>query len=197
MSASCETCGGAVEIRSTHEGTNHYVPVERGRIGEKELVKAESENARLQARLEEAEAQVAIMAAGYDHAADEVRFDKHQRGFEAALQLYQERIHQVRQKVRLSKAAKDLLSKARERDGYKALAERRKRALRPFAEAYYSSARTLRGDRAMSAVVQSHRVGLLSEQSDGQFGYLPIKAFRNARAAYDAIPEEEREKERR
>ena len=87
-----------------------------------------------------------------------------------------------------------LLSEAvTERDGYKALAERRKRALRPFAEAYYSSARTLRGDRAMSAVVQSHRVGLLSEQSDGQFGYLPIKAFRNARAAYDAIPEEEKE----
>ena len=70
-----------------------------------------------QARVDEAEAQVAVMAAGYDHAEDEARFDTHQRGFEAALQLYRERIHQVRQEVRLSKAAKKLL-------GYKALAGR-------------------------------------------------------------------------
>ncbi|KKN01647.1 hypothetical protein LCGC14_1125800 [marine sediment metagenome] len=36
----CEACGGAVEVRSSREGTNHYVPVERGRVGEKELFAA-------------------------------------------------------------------------------------------------------------------------------------------------------------
>lgn len=34
MAESCPTCGGAVEVRSSREGTNHYVPVERGRVEE-------------------------------------------------------------------------------------------------------------------------------------------------------------------
>ncbi|KKN24260.1 hypothetical protein LCGC14_0896530 [marine sediment metagenome] len=137
---------------------------------------AEDENARLQARVEEAEAQVAIMAAGYDHAADEVRFDKHQRGFEAALQLYQERIHQVRQKVRLSKAAKDLLSKARERDGYKALAERCMEASQALLDAL-GQPRVASGLRHGRSEVML-RIG-------------------NLHAAINAAPEEAREKERR
>ncbi|KKM92616.1 hypothetical protein LCGC14_1216770 [marine sediment metagenome] len=31
----------------------------------------------------------------------------------------------------------------------------------------------------------------MSEQSDGSFGYLAIRVFRDARAALDATPEEE------
>ena len=146
---------------------------------------AEDENARLQARVEEAEAQVAIMAAGYDHAADEVRFDKHQRGFEAALQLYQERIHQVRQKVRLSKAAKDLLSKARERDGYKALAERRGEALVKLADKCDEVVEATIGIFTMAMIHGNNYDGPTFEQE-----------LKDARATIDLTPEEAREKER-
>ena len=37
----------------------------------------------------------------------------------------------------------------------------------------------------MSSVPLRHRVVLLSEQSDGSFGYLAIKVFRDARAAIE------------
>ncbi len=73
----------------------------------------------------------------------------------------------------------------RERDEARALAERRKKALKPFSEVYGRTSKLVRGSRGMSSVPLRHRVVLLSEQSDGSFGYLAIKVFRDARAAIE------------
>lgn len=138
---------------------------------ERQLDEAQAENARLQARVEEAEAQVAVMAAGYDHADRELGLEKHVLGTEASLQLYRERIYDVRQKVRLSKAAKELLSKAAERDGYKARDK-------------------LRGDSLL------HCRATLELVPDEQRTNRQKASLDIIRTAIDAIPEEAREKER-
>jgi hypothetical protein len=78
----------------------------------------------------------------------------------------------------------EMVTKA-EYEAVKALAERRKEALEPFAEVYGRSSKLVRGTRGMSSVPLRHRVVLLSEQSDGSFGYLAIKVFRDARAAIE------------
>lgn len=52
MSEQCEVCGGAVEVRSTREGTIHYVPVERGREGGEELLKVQLQVGQLTQALE-------------------------------------------------------------------------------------------------------------------------------------------------
>ncbi len=59
------------------------------------------------------------------------------------------------------------------------------KALKPFAEVYGRSSRLIHESRGMSSVPLSHRVVLLSEQSDGSFGYLSIRTFRDAREAID------------
>ena len=41
MAESCPVCGGAVEVRAAREGTNYYVPVARGRVGDAELAKSQ------------------------------------------------------------------------------------------------------------------------------------------------------------
>ena len=132
--------------------------------------------------LEEAEAQVAVMAAGYDHAERELGIEEHVLGPKAALQLYRERIYDVRQKVRLSKAAKDLL-------GYKALAERLRKALGKYGNhdlfcRYGLLPAGVRGRRSFSAKENERLEREVTKEC--ACGLL---------AAIDATPEQAREKE--
>ena len=62
--------------------------------------------------------------------------------------------------------------------------EAAERALKPFAKAYGRSSKLVHGTRGMSEAAKNHNISLLSAESDGHFGYLPIKAFK---AAADAI----------
>ena len=87
--------------------------------------------------------------------------------------------------ARVEEAERAVDTLLRERNEAQALAERRKRALRPFAEVYGRSSKLIHETRGMSSVPLRHRVVLLSEQSDGSFGYLAIKVFRDARAAIE------------
>ncbi len=106
----CPTCGGAVEVRGSDEGTNYYIPV-----GHAEYVEAQAENARPQAQADTATTTGLRVMKERD-----------------ALQARVEEAEAERDVAQETVVA--LSTMAQERDRYKALAERRKKALEKIEE---------------------------------------------------------------